>query len=114
MSNILTGPEVSRLIAAGVLIPDHAEPASPAAQAAAPAAQEQFDKIIHAERSAHRAINSALHWVDDKDTRKDLKRAEYLLSEMRHAAYFLCDPDTPPKLRQDATARLVDVIITCK
>lgn len=52
------------------------------------------------------AFKSVKIFADKEDT-KVLAQAEAILSNVRHAALFLCDPATKPEQRQQAIDRLV-------
>lgn len=73
-----------------------------------------IDQLIAAENAAHVATQHADYWVRDAKRHDDLMRAQYLLSEVRQAGYFLTDPECTPHLKEEATKRLVQAIINCK
>jgi hypothetical protein len=73
-----------------------------------------IDQLIAAEHAAHVAINYADYWVTDAKKHDALMRADYLLSEVRQAGYFLTDLECTPHLKEEATRRLVQAIINCK
>lgn len=74
----------------------------------------QFQKCIDAEQYVTWATNDVLKWTSDERVRDALKRAQYLLGEVRQATYFLTDPECTEHLKKDATERLVQAIINCE
>lgn len=75
---------------------------------------DQFIKLCDAEKFAVKAMRDATYWVDNQNIRDSLKRAEFLLMEVRFAAYFLTDPGCTEQLKQDARKRLEQAILNCK
>lgn len=75
---------------------------------------DQHTKICEAEKYATRALNDARYWADAVHIQAALQRAEFLLMEVRFAAYFLTDPGCTEQLKQDARKRLEQAIINCK
>lgn len=76
--------------------------------------QDQHAKLCDAEKFAVKAMRDATYWVDNQNIRDSLKRAEFLLMELRFAAYFITDPECTEHLKQDAMKRLEQAIINCK
>lgn len=73
-----------------------------------------IDQLINTERVISRLVKQTEFWVDREQTLAALRRADYLLSEVRQAGYFLTDPDCTPHLKQEALERLGQAIINCK
>ena len=79
-----------------------------------PTKKSQFDLICEAEQKGQRAIHDIARWVDDPQTITALRRAEFLLMEVRQAAQFLTDPECATHIKNEATRRLELAITHCK
>mgnify|MGYP007069482201 CR=1 FL=1 len=73
-----------------------------------------FEKLVQAEQWGRRAVDYAAAFTRDAEVLASLKRADVLLSEVRQAGYFLCDPGCPEPLKEQARKRLELEIINCK
>ncbi len=67
------------------------------------------DDFVKAERTARKAFGTAKQFANPEIS-AELALAEHILAEVRFAAQFLCDPDSPH--HQDATKRLVELFQT--
>ena len=74
----------------------------------------QFQKCIDAEQYVTWATNDVLKWTSDERVRDALKRAQYLLAEVRHAAMTLEDPATDVHAENEALYRLDNAIRNCE
>lgn len=66
------------------------------------------DDFIEIKCTAGRALRDIANWAEPEEKRR-LRRAEYLLAELRSAAQWLCDPNTDADTKRLAAERLVDV-----
>lgn len=62
--------------------------------------------IIAIENTAGRVMRAVGQFAEAPQERR-LRHAEFILSEVRFAAQWLCSPDATPEEREQATARLV-------
>ena len=65
-----------------------------------------FDELVLLEQQLPRALASVKAFCDAKTT-ASLDRLMYLVSETRHAAYFLCDPECPERLLEPTRERFL-------
>ena len=78
-----------------------------------PQPKTPLDRILETERIVHQTSHDLRRWVTNPDTIAALRRAEYLISEVRQAAYFLTDPECTTHLKNEALTRLELAIINC-
>jgi hypothetical protein len=67
-----------------------------------------FDDFCRTERIAQRAVGAARMFASTVEC-DQMMAVSFLMAELRHAAYFLCDPGTPDGIRADAQARLLQL-----
>lgn len=75
--------------------------------------EQHLDDLVYTERCVRIAGHNVCQWSTDTATRAAFKRADFIMGEVRHAAYFLADPGCPENLKQQARERLEQAIINC-
>ena len=68
-----------------------------------------FDELCRIERSAE-MVSSTVRRIAHPDLYFDLTNMTFIISEVRQAGYFLCDPDCTPEMQEAAARRLLDVL----
>ncbi len=70
-----------------------------------------LDELVLLEQRLPRALASVKSFCD-AETTVMLDRLAHLVSEARHAAYFLCDPECPERLLEPTRERFLRAAFT--